>query len=105
MTPSFSGHCAGGQQHVGESRGLRRVVGVLDDDELGLAQSFLHEVEIGHGRGRIGAEYPDRANRAVVQPLEDLEAPSGPAPILSVPAGIPQCRSTTARASGSLTCR
>src|SRR4029450_104647 len=53
--------------------GLRRVVSILDDHELGLAQGLLQEIEIGHGRGRICAEYPARANGPVEQAFEDLE--------------------------------
>ncbi len=61
------------EEHVGEARGLGRVVGVLDDDELGLAERLLDEIKVRHGRRGVGAEDPDRADGTVEEPLEDLE--------------------------------
>ncbi len=63
----------GGQEDVGEARGLRRMVGVLDDHQLGLTQSLLHEVEVGHRGGRVGADDPHRPHLARGEALEDLE--------------------------------
>ena len=63
----------GGQEDVGEARRLGRVIGVLHDDQLGLAERLLDEVQLGHGGGGIGADDPHRAHLAAREPLEDLQ--------------------------------
>ena len=72
ITPSFSGHCAAGSSTSAKRGRLGRVVGVLHDHQLGLAQRLLDEIEIRHRRGRVGAHDP-HAHRSRRQPLEDLE--------------------------------
>ena len=55
------GPLRGRQQDVGEGGRLGRMVGVLDDHQLGLAQRPLHDVRVGHGRRRVRAHDPHGA--------------------------------------------
>ena len=63
----------GGKEHVGETCRLRRVIGVLDNHELGLPQRLLDEVEVGHRGRRVGAHDPHRAHLTAREALEDFQ--------------------------------
>ena len=60
------------QQHVGQSRRLGRVVGVLHDDQLGLGQGAADLVQVGQADRGIGRRDPDRLEPPLFQGPEHL---------------------------------
>ena len=63
----------GGQQDVREARRVGRVIRVLDDDEVGLPQRLLDEIEVRHRRRGIRAHDPHGADVTARERLEHVE--------------------------------
>ena len=101
LVHSFSPHCAAGQQDVGELRRLGRMVGVLDDDQLGLGQGAADLVQVGQADRGIGRRDPDRLELALLQGAEHLDGGQA-RPRRDRPRGRPQYASTSRAVLGVL---
>ena len=56
-----------------EAAGRRRMISVLHDHQLGVAQRLFDQVEVRRGGCRIGAENPDRLELSLCECFKLLE--------------------------------
>ena len=105
VVPGLLRPLSGGQDDVRERGGLGRVVGVLGDHELRVAQRRAGALGVGHAHGGVGAADPDGLHAPVLERVEEVGGGEPGLRARSSRPAAPNALSTSRRCSSSTTLR